>query len=237
MQLVFASRLHLMATLVLLLCATGCVRRDGRNSDCRWPREPANDPADARHLSADAEFAEDLAIRYADTNHGLRTRYYVSGKVYEAARDRCMGVLFEQIAREHGVPAKRVSESLGRNRAHIDAAVILPFALLCCFIAVAVARIMWRRYPPSEGWIPGAIIALFLSLVFAIGSTMLGEQWSWLTESYRIGNDHMSYRVQRLFWVRHRNELFVGALIVFWLAAATEGARQMRSKHSLPAGR
>jgi len=90
MQLVLASRLvkpalatrdsvrtgpRLMATLVLLLCATGCVRRDGRNSDCRWPREPANHPADARHLSADAEFAEDLAIRYADTNHGLRTPY------------------------------------------------------------------------------------------------------------------------------------------------------------------
>ena len=161
-------------------------------------------------------------------------RTYVSERAYGAARDRCIRVLFEQIAREHGVSPSRVSESLGRNRAHIDAAVILPFALLCCFIAVAVARMMWRRYPSFEGWIPGAIVALFLSLVYAVGSTMLGEQWSWLTESCRIGNDHMSYRVQRLFWVRHRTELFVGAVIVFWLAAATEGARQMRSKHSLP---
>jgi hypothetical protein len=45
----------------------GCVRRDGRNSDCKWPCEIPVHSADARHLSADAEFGEDLAIRYADT--------------------------------------------------------------------------------------------------------------------------------------------------------------------------
>jgi hypothetical protein len=44
----------------------------------------------------------------------------------------------------------------------------LPFALLYGFVAVAAARMMWRRYPPAEhGWIPGIIMALFLSLVFA----------------------------------------------------------------------
>src|SRR6266516_7968208 len=54
-------------TVVLLLGAGGCVRRDGRNSDCKWPAETVHHAATARHLSADAEFAEDLAIRYADT--------------------------------------------------------------------------------------------------------------------------------------------------------------------------
>jgi hypothetical protein len=93
------NRRRLLSTVVLLLCATGCVRHDGRNSDCRWPAETASRPADARHLSADAEFAEDLAIRYADSHHGLRTPYYVSGEAYDAARDRCMAELFEQIAK------------------------------------------------------------------------------------------------------------------------------------------
>lgn len=87
------------------------------------------------HLSADAEFAEDLAIRYADTHHGLRTPYYVSGEAYAAARDRCMGALFEKIAKKHGVPLE-VSGSLGCNRAHIDLAVNLPFVLLYCFAAL-----------------------------------------------------------------------------------------------------
>ncbi len=173
---------------MLLLCAAGCVRRDGRNSDCRWPAETSRPRAGARHLSADAEFAEDLAIRYADTHHGLRTPYYVSGEAYDAARDRCMAALFEQIATEHGVPTANVAGSLGRNRAGIDVAVNFPFVLLYGFVAAAVARMMWRRYPPAEhGWIPGVIMALFLSLVFAAGCTMLGELWSWTAETYRIG--------------------------------------------------
>jgi hypothetical protein len=229
------NRRHLISTVVLLLCAADCVRRDGRNSDCRWPAENANRPADAKHLSADAEFAEDLAIRYADTHHGLRTLHYVSGEAYDAARDRCMAALFEQIAKEHGVSSANVSGSLGRNRAEIDIAVNLPFALLYGFIAAAAARMMWRRYPPAEhGWIPGVIMALFLSLVFAAGCTMLGELWSWVAETYRIGNDHMSYRAQRLPWARHRANLFAGALIVFWVAASAR-ARKMRTDHSMPA--
>ena len=140
-----------------------------------------------------------------------------------------MGSLFEQIAKEHGVPTGLVPAALGRNRAHIDVAVNLPFMLLYCFTATAVARLIWRKYPPAEhGWIPGTTMALFLSLVVAAGSTMLGEIWSWLAESYRIGNDHMSYRVQRLWWVGHRTGLFAGAVTAFWLAVAVI-ARRMRS--------
>jgi hypothetical protein len=218
-------RPHLLATLVLLLCAAGCVRRDGRNSDCRWPAETAQHSADVRHLSADAEFAEDLAIRYADTHHGLRSPHYVSGEVYGAERDRCLGTLYEQIAKEHGVPLARISSSLGHNRAHIEAAVDLPFVLLYCFAAAVLARAIWRRYPPAEnGWIPGVAITLFLSLVFAAGSTLLGEVWCGLAESIRIGNGHISYRADRLWWGRYRTELFAGAVIVFWLTAA-EAAR------------
>ena len=76
-------------------------------------------------------------------------------------------------------------------------------------------------------------MVLFVSVVFAAGGTLVGEMWSWLAESNRIGNGHMSYRVQRLPWVRHRTELFAGALIVF-LLAATEGARRMKPNHSPP---
>src|ERR1700737_1098877 len=104
----FRTRPHLVATLVLLLFAVGCVRRNGRNSDCRWPAEATDHPANTQHLSEDAEFAEDLAIPHADIHHGLRTPYYVSGEAYATARDRCMGALFEQIAKEHGVPVEHV---------------------------------------------------------------------------------------------------------------------------------
>ena len=34
-------------------------------------------------------------------------------------------------------------------------------------------------------------MVLFLSLVFAVGSTMLGEVWSGIAESFRIGYGHI----------------------------------------------
>ena len=217
------------ATILLSLSIVACVRREGRNADCKWPGEIPLHPADPRHLSADAEFAEDLAIRYADTHYGLRTPNYVSGEVYDAARNRCIGSLFEQIAKEHGVPVGLVSGALGRNRADIDIAVNLPFWLFYCLATIAVARLLWGKYPPAEhGWIPGVTMVLVLSLVTAALGTMIGEMWSWLAEAYRIGNDHMSYRVPRLWCVQHRAELFAGAAIGFWLAAAA-AARRVRS--------
>jgi hypothetical protein len=65
--------------LLVLVCMTGCVRRDGCNSDCRWPGESVatrldlSQPWHRRHLSQDAELAGDPAIRYPDTSYGLRS--------------------------------------------------------------------------------------------------------------------------------------------------------------------
>jgi hypothetical protein len=211
------------------------MRREGRNADCKWPGEIAGRSADASHLADDAEFAEDLAIRYADTHYGLRTPGYVSGEVYVAARERCMASLFQQVANEHGVPVGLVAGALGRNRAGIDLAINLPFLLLYCLAAIAVACRLWRKYPPAEhGWLPGVTMALFLSLAMAAGSTMLGEVWSWVAEGYRTGNGHMTYRVERLWWVGHRKELFAGAVVAFWLATAA-AARRVRSNGPAPA--
>ena len=225
--------------IVLLVLATGhgCVRRDGRNSDCRWPGETPRQTATPSHLSADAEFAEDLAIRYADTHHGLRTPNYVSGEVYGSERDRCMNSLFDQIAVQHGVPVEQVSSALGRNRARIDAAVNLPFGLFYLLATWLGVQLIWRKYPPAEhGWISGAIIALFVALMMAGGCVMLGELWSWCAETYRIGNDHMSYRADRLWWARHRFELFVSALGVFCVAAGVAAHRSARTTPDEKAG-
>jgi hypothetical protein len=220
--------LRLAVALVFALGTAGCVPRDGRNSDCRWPAEASNHSADARHISADAEFAEDLAIRYADTHFGRRN----PSEGYGAKRDRCMTILFEEIANEHGVKVEQVSSSLGRNRASIDAAEILPFALLYGLAAVSIARMTWRRYSPDEhGWTRGITMALFVSFAFAAGSTMLGEVWIWFAEWFRMGNEHMSYRGNRLFWARHRFELFAGALMIFWLAVI-DAARRLRLERS-----
>ena len=77
-------------------------------------------------------------------------------------------------------------------------------------------------------------MALFLSVAFAAGGTMLGEVWFWFMEGYRIGS-HMSYRAGRFFWVRYRPELFAGAMIVFWLLQLKRHAiygRTARLRHN-----
>jgi hypothetical protein len=222
----------LTAVFMVVLCAAGCVRREGRNSDCRWPGETSDHSVSPWHLSEDAEFAEDLAIRYVDVHHGLRTPYYVSAEDYNAARDRCVATLFEQVAKEHDVPVERVYGSLWHNRPCFDLAEVLSFALLYCFLAAAGARLIWRRYPSAKGWVPCLAMMSVLSLGFAVGGTMLGEVWSWFVEGYRMGNSHMSFRAQRLIWSRHPTALLVGAFALFWLAAVV--ARRIRLNHSLP---
>jgi hypothetical protein len=141
-----------------------------------------------------------------------------------------METLFEEIGKEHGVPVEQVSSLLGRNRMYIDTAEVLPFAVLYGLAAMMVARMIWGRYPPEDGWAPGITMALFVSLALAAGGTMLGEQWNWFVEGHRIGNNHMSYRADRLFWAKHRFELFAAAWMIFWLAAIN-AARRMRLEH------
>jgi hypothetical protein len=184
--------------MVVVLGAGGCVRRDGRNSDCRWPGEGSDHPVSARHLSADAEFAEELAIRYADVHFGRRTPN--ASENYPAERDQCMARLFAEIGKEHGVPVEQVAAALGQNRGYIDLAEILPFELLYVLAAILSARMIWCRYAPAEdGWAPGIAMALFVSVALAAGGTLLGEMWNWSVETHRIGNNHMSYRADRLF--------------------------------------
>jgi predicted RND superfamily exporter protein len=103
----------------------------------------------------------------------------------------------------------------------------MPFALFYTLAAIVVARRIWRRYPPEDGYAAGIVMSLFVSLAFAVGAIILGEQWNWFVEGHRIGNNHMSYRVWRMFWPKHRLELFVAGLLIFWLAAIN-AARRIR---------
>lgn len=215
--------------LLTLLLTPACLRRDGRNTDCRWPAEPTQNEPTPRHLSADAEFAEDLAIRYADTHHGLRSGHFVSGEAYGAQIRQCMSTLFDQVAAEHHVPPEQVLHALGRNRGMVDLAVNLPFGILAGIGAFFLTRWIWRRYRPAEhGWIPGLIVTLVAALVFTLAVRMAGEMWSWLGENLRTGNGHMSYRVVRLPWNRYSYQLIAASLVLFSLVAF-KSARDSRS--------
>ena len=59
-----------------------------------------------------------------------------------------------------------------------------------------------------------------VSLLAGIAGVMSGEQWSWIWETYRIGNQHMSYRAARMPWTQHRGIIFIAGTLVFLHIAA-----------------
>ena len=75
----------------LSLLLFGCVRREGRNSDCKWTSAPTG--VDRRDLRADLEFAEELAIRYMEAHAGPRDQAVAAkAPTPEARRAVCEAV-------------------------------------------------------------------------------------------------------------------------------------------------
>src|SRR5260370_32208188 len=182
-------------SLLILVCLPGCGRRDRPNANCQWPHETIvsldlSKATQQRHLSDDALAEEDLAIRYADVHIGRSAGL----EEYGRTRELCMAVLFEVIGNNHGVTAEQVRESRRHRRISLDLAVILFFAVLYGFAASGMARLVWRRFPPDEGWIVGAVAIIITSAVVSTAGVLLGELWSITVENFRVGNGHLSYR-------------------------------------------
>jgi hypothetical protein len=94
---------HRVATALVLLASislTGCVRRDGRNSDCQWREEPdakalaPNQRGYASHLRKDVEFAEELAVEYMDAHHRPRSGKFKSQQAASQALNTCFALWF-----------------------------------------------------------------------------------------------------------------------------------------------
>jgi hypothetical protein len=235
MSITTAFRFLSALTFLIFVSFTGCVRRDGRNSDCKWPEEPdakalnPNQRGDARRLSEDVEFAEDLAIRYMDAHHGPRSGEFKSQQAATQAMKACLSTLLQQIATSHNVPLKEVAKFFGRRSLAIDVAVNLPFVLLYIFLAGLLVGRLRRRYPPEDGWTVALAMIILSSLAVGVGGVLLGEQWSTLAENIRVGTGHLSYRVGRLPWARHQLGFFVLCVALFW---GTAGVRyRVRQQH------
>jgi len=209
--------------LVGLLALAGCVRRDGRNADCKWPGEtdPKTlsivDSAAARHLRSDVEFAEELAIEYMDRHHGPRSGHFQSMQAAGQAMNACRTDLIGQIAKSHDVPGKTVASFAGRRDLAADAAITLPFLLLYGFLASVMTGWLLRRYPPADGWSAPLLMMAVCSFAFGIGGVLLGEQWSTVAENIRIGTGHLSYRLDRIPWTRYRTAFLVICFVSFWV--------------------
>lgn len=216
--------LRILFPTLVLIGTTGCVRRDGRNTNCEWPGEAGarklspSQTGYGQHLSADAEFAEELADRYA-----LKMARPGDKESFLFARNQCLQVMFTEVANLHGVTPTEVSRNLGTNRTGIDIALNLPFVLMYALASRAMSRRIWRRCStPSEGWLLGVVLVLLCSLAFGVIGELLGEQWSMITEAFRIGTGHLGVRFSRLAWVRHPGTVSACLVVLFWCVAAVE---------------
>lgn len=231
---------HLTFVLLCLCCLQGCLRRGPRNSNCQWPSESSTaldlrTLSQQRHLSEDAELAEDLAIRYADVHHGPHSGHFEGMVEYARARDQCMAGLFQNVARTHQLSETQVRQFLGRRRSDWDLAVSFSFAVLYGWSAYALAGWVNRLYPASESRLARVALILYVSVIVSLAGVWVGELWAGLMENLRVGSGHLSYRGARVPWSHHGVVLFAAGASLFWIFAAWQRRAVSGSRSSSPA--
>lgn len=214
--------------IALALSFGGCLGRP-INGSCAWPHEPAapldlRTRSDQRHLNADARFAEELAIRYADLTSGKRSGHFTGFDDYRRTRERCLAGLSDEVARGHGVSPAEVVSAVGRRDDRLDALVLLVFAAVYALAVNGFVRQLFIRIPPDERW-PALAGAAAGALIVSTAGVVLGGLGATVVEMIQIGDTHMSYRAERLPWSRHWPALLVGGVIVFALIAAIRWKR------------
>ena len=210
--------------LAILFQLAGCTTRGTIRPgelECGWPEHAARpldlrNPADRRHLRDDAIAAEDFSIGHADSRVGRRTEGIADG--YHRRREACMASVFSILSARHGVDVDVVAEYRLRRNRIADAVVMGSFGVLYLGVVYFLAGLILRRFSAE----PVAAVAATVAVSVALGwaGTMLGEVWSILMETARLGRGHLSYRVARIPWVQHRTALFVVCMIAFWAIAA-----------------
>lgn len=141
-----------------------------------------------------------------------------------------MAELFAVIGNNHGVTQPQTRQALLYRRPGQVLAVILSFALLYGLAATGIVRLVARRYPIDQGWLEVAVAVLFTSTVVSLTGVLLGEVWAFLLETYRLGDDHLSYRADRIPWAHHCLVLFLGGVVLFWLIAALHYRKSIRAR-------
>ena len=204
----------------------GCIERDRINSTCEWtgdpkfPLDPQN-PAHQQHLIKDAQLAEDLAVRFADTEHKRLTGHMGHGGLIDNGRvvKECMARLFTTIENDHGVTSEEIQVARGQRNRAFDVAVGLLFLPLYAFGATAACHRVRHRFSSHQRYV-GLVAMGLVSFAASFLGLLLGQQWFVAWELVRIGNDHFGgNRAARNLWGEHSSELFVAGIVLFWVIA------------------
>jgi hypothetical protein len=213
-------RRRLIASASLFVACLSCVPRQRLNDTCTWTGDaPAaldlRRTADARHLETDVELAEELGVRYGDS---FRPQQGIVVSIERRAA--CTDTLFAEIARIHGVRPADIQQARGhRNLAYDLTIVILPMALLGMALTDFAARRIYRRFPDRDEDLPRLVATVAAIVVLTLGWYQIGSIWSFVAESYRLRDGHVSYRAFYVPWSHHVIVVLTCGVTLFALVA------------------
>ena len=230
------------AAALIAVSATACIDRSRLNANCEWSSDRAGTldvarPADDRHLVADAQLAEGLAVRFADAEHRRRFGYGGHGRLLEKGEvlHTCMDRMVAAIERDHGVTAAQIDAARGRRSWWFDGPVIGVYAVWYVLAVALLSRWLQRRFVDASRPLRAAIGAASSTAASAVG-IQLGVVWSAIWETVRIGDDHFgSFRATRPPWDGHLAVVFAGAVILYWIVAAVV-SQTVPAQHAGDAG-
>jgi hypothetical protein len=206
----------------------GCIERDRVNSTCEWTGDTtfpidAQHRAHQQHLIADAQLAEELAIRYADSEHQRLFGTYGHGGLIDHGRVRheCMARLVTTVENIHAVTADQIAMARGQRNGLFDLAVGLSFLPLYCVVATMVSLALRRRFSSDQRHV-GLVAVALSSVAASFLGLQLFQMWSGVWEAVRVGNGHIS-SFRAATWnhwgQQHHGAEFIGGILLFWLVA------------------
>ena len=206
----------------------GCIDRTRVNNACEWTGD-SSFPIDSqhtehrKHLVADAQLAEELAIRHADAEFGRRFGVDHHGGLIDNGgfRRACLSRMLGAIETNHDVTSEQVRVARGQRNSTFDLAVGLLFLPFYSLGASVASRWLSRRFASDDRYV--GLIATGLA---SIAASVLGVQcfrlFGAVWEAVRVGNGHMSGI--RAATYNRWSQQYVGAdfmigILLFWLIA------------------
>ena len=215
----------IIISLPLLVCFAACAKPTPPDIKCELPQEPPIqfdllNPEHQRHLSDEALLAEDIAVRYSDSDNWKIPGQPQGREAYRRARNDCLGKLFNTIAQNHGVSVEQVRNSIRQGRMLYDVIVLLCYCTFYFWSAFYLAKRVCRRFPLREGRLTAVLLIIGASILVSFAGMMMLETMAFLAEIYRLRSGHLSDRANVIPWPYVRIPLFIIGLILFWVAAA-----------------
>jgi len=206
----------------------GCIDRSRVNKGCEWTGDAAfqidrNNSAQRQHLVADAQLAEDLAIRHADAEFNRLYGSEAHGGLIDNGRvvRECMARLVGAIEANHAVTPEQIAVARGERSRLFDTAAAVSFLPFFLLGAIVTGSRLSRRFSTEKRSVRLVAVALTSAMASFLG-LQAGQLWGSVWETVRVRNGHMSPFRSALYtrWTNyHFGAIFVAGVVTFCIVA------------------